>query len=74
MAYDFTLSYNPKKDICHSERAHAIAMAFWRKERIIKNIKKPTETIALPTHQVGTANNNNSDRNNSSSDSRSRNS
>ena len=60
MVYDLTLSYNHKKDICHSERAHAIAMGFWRKERIIiiKKIIIPTETIALPTHEVGTANDN----------------
>ena len=37
MVYEFTLSYNPKKDICHQQGAHAIAMGFWRKERIIKN-------------------------------------
>ena len=35
MVYDLTLSYNPKKDICHGQGAHAIAMGFWRKERII---------------------------------------
>ena len=32
MVYDLTLSYNPKKDICHGQRAHAIAMGFGGKK------------------------------------------
>ena len=54
--YELTLSENPNKAICRQESARVKAMGFCRKEFF--NTKKIlTETIALPTHQVGTANN-----------------
>ena len=56
MVYELTLSDNPKKAICRQESARVKAMGFCRKEFL--NTKEIlTETIALPTHQVGTANN-----------------
>ena len=55
MVYELTLSDNPKKAICHQESARVKAMGFCRKECL--NTKQIlTEAIALPSHQVGTAN------------------
>ena len=67
VVYDLTLSYNPKKDFCHQDLSQVKAIGIWRKERIItiiiliiiifkKKIIIRTETIAVLTHQVVTAN------------------
>ena len=52
MVYELTLSDNPKKAICRQESARVKGNGVLP-ERIITE-KNLTETIALPTHQVGT--------------------